>query len=709
MIRREKDVVVPRGIRYLSEWKDFKLNRFPKKFILDKQLPGCGFTNYCLSSLENVVLCSPRKVLLENKAYSDKFKDEVYLVINEASIETSIDKNIISKPLPSDQTIPIEQLIKVESFIPEVLGEFWIETEVRVNKEVERREKGVYKRLSREISDYVQRRSCEGKPVKILVTYDSYRLVRSILSKIGFNDYYTVVDEYQALLQDATFKADVEVNFFYELENSERVCFASATPMLEEYMNLLEEFNGLPYFTLDWATEDPGRIVKPDLKVLTMRSTATAALPIIRDYLAGNFEKSYRRVPETEEIEVIESKEAMFYVNSINQIANIISKAKLEPSQVNILCADTPNNRARIRRKLGSRWKIGKVPKESEPNKMFTFCTRTVYLGADFYSDNARSFIFSDSNIETLAVDIGEDLPQILGRQRSDKNPWKHSATFFYRSTVERKEMTQESLNERVEQKKKRTSLLLSAYDRLVGDDEKGVIRENYRIVATAYNYKLDYVSIKGNIPVLNMFVLLNEIRSFRIQQIDYKDRFTIFAKIASTLNPSTDGSYSNQDILDFMKTYDSYTRYYDKMKLLCENNLSESAMQVILNQLPDSDDIKNHYVTLGKKKCKALSYNITYISDYLRKVSNDHTDMLDEIYSEFKVGESYFISYVKKKILEIYSKYRYLEKCSSHEIEKYFEVKEFLKPVVDPIGVEKKRLRAYKILKKRSSDGIRP
>ena len=64
---------------------------------------------------------------------------------------------------------------------------------------------------------------------------------------------------------------------------------------------------------------------------------------------------------------------------------------------------------------------------------MFTFCTRTVYLGADFYSDNARSFILSDANIDCLAVDISLDLPQILGRQRSLTNPWKDSAEFYFK------------------------------------------------------------------------------------------------------------------------------------------------------------------------------------------------------------------------------------------------------------------------------------
>jgi len=33
--------------------------------------------------------------------------------------------------------------------------------------------------------------------------------------------------------------------------------------------------------------------------------------------------------------------------------------------------------------------RIGDIPQRGEPHKMFTFCTSTVYIGADFYSTNA--------------------------------------------------------------------------------------------------------------------------------------------------------------------------------------------------------------------------------------------------------------------------------------------------------------------------------
>ena len=82
---------------------------------------------------------------------------------------------------------------------------------------------------------------------------------------------------------------------------------------------------------------------------------------------------------------------------------------------------------------------------------MFTLCTRTVYLGADFYSTNARTFIFSDANVDSLTVDITLDLPQILGRQRLDENPWKNRADLYYKTINKDNKITkQESAVQRI-------------------------------------------------------------------------------------------------------------------------------------------------------------------------------------------------------------------------------------------------------------------
>ena len=57
-------IIVPKGIRYINEWKEFSLPN--EVCIIDKQITGCGFTEYCLCNSNNVILVSPRKILLEN-------------------------------------------------------------------------------------------------------------------------------------------------------------------------------------------------------------------------------------------------------------------------------------------------------------------------------------------------------------------------------------------------------------------------------------------------------------------------------------------------------------------------------------------------------------------------------------------------------------------------------------------------------------------
>ena len=59
-ITEDNKINVPKGIRYISEWKDYSLSDFNFPHILNKRIPGCGFTEYCITSNLNVILCSPR-------------------------------------------------------------------------------------------------------------------------------------------------------------------------------------------------------------------------------------------------------------------------------------------------------------------------------------------------------------------------------------------------------------------------------------------------------------------------------------------------------------------------------------------------------------------------------------------------------------------------------------------------------------------------
>ena len=644
------DIIVPRGIRFILELgTDFRFYKLPVKCIINKQLPGCGFTEYCIGGPENVILCSPRKMLLKNK--KDQHGREVYLVVNELEKEVAVDKDL-SKVDKSRSQAFIDTL-----------------------KEMVHGKDTVYNRLMNEIKNYLGERKYLGKPAKILVTYDSYRIVKDILTSLGvFEGFYTVIDEFQTILHDSKFKSNTELDFLYHLHQSHSALFVSATPMLEEYLNMLDEFDGLPYINMNWGKEDSTRIIKPNLKVLSMKSTGSKAEEIIRTYKEGDFERCVRIINGYPR-EII-SDEAVLYVNSVNHIISIIKKCDLKPEEVNILCSDTPDNLKRIQRKLGKKFKIGEVPLKGVKPKMFTFCTRTVYLGADFYSKCARSFIFSDSNIDSLAVDISEDLPQILGRQRLFENPWKNNATFYYRPTCDYRKVSQEEFNKEIERKRKATSDLLLSYNS-TPNEAKLTLAKTYQKNTKSYNYKDDYIAVNENqggtlIPVLNNLVLVNEIRAFRIQQYDYKDRFTVFSSVHSTLDTN---DWINQEVSGFLNEYQELKTYYDKIKLLCEYGLSEQSIKIVLDQL-GGDEIASHYIALGPERLKKLYYNKTNIKKELGIITFNKDLLINVILSKFSVGDRIGQAKIKEDLRSLYNSVGYTAIPKATDLEEFFNIK---------------------------------
>ena len=675
MIKKLNDYIVPRGIRFISELgTNFRFYKLPVKCIINKQLPGCGFTEYCLRGPENVILCSPRKMLLENK--KDQHGRDVYLVINELEKELTVDKDL-------------SKVDKSQVFIDTL-------------KEVVHGKDTVYNRLMNEIKDYLNERKYLGdKPCKILVTYDSYRIVKDILESLGiFQSFYTVIDEFQTILHDSKFKSNTELDFLYHLHQSHSALFVSATPMLEEYLNMLDEFDGLPYINMDWGSEDPSRILKPALKVLSMMSVGTKLPEIIQSYKEGNFESAIRMV-NGYPTKII-SDEAVFYVNSVNHIKSIIKKCNLQPEEVNILCSNTPENLKRIQKKLGKKFIIGKVPLEKEKPKMFTFCTRTVYLGADFYSTCARSFIFSDSNIDSLAVDISEDLPQILGRQRLFENPWKNEATFYYRSICDYRKVSQEEFDKELERKKKATSDLLLAFNS-TPDNAKLTLAKTYQENTQSYNYKNNYIAVNEHqggtlIPVLNNLVLVNEIRAFRIQQIDYKDRFTVFSTIHNTLSSD---DIINQKVSEFLGEYQKLGTFKSKLKLLCEYGFNDQVIGVVLDQIGEHDNIKSYYISLGPERLKALGYNRYDIEKELGIVTFSYELLESSIYSEFKVGDKLTLSSIKDRLGYLYSNINYDATPKAKDLENYFEVKPIVMYERKENG-SRKQIKGYELLKRK-------
>ena len=636
-------IIVPNGIRYISEWREFNLPNFPH--ILDKKIPGCGFTEYCLTNNMNIILCSPRRVLLKNK--EDQHKDDILYVKNELDKALGIDKDLMATiPKPSETN----QDEVDEARRQQVLAE--IEDKVRV---------------------YIELRRFRCLPLKLEITYDSFRILKEILIKLGvFDLFYVIVDEFQSIFTDSRFKSSTEMEFLNHLQDIQNLCFVSATPMIDKYLEMLEEFKDLPYFELDWEKECPGRVLKPDLSVKVIKSVVATASEIVQSYKAGEFEVAVDIDQVTGQVREVKSEEAVIYVNSVKNITSIIKKCGLGPDEVNILCANTPENQRRITKALGKKFVIGDVPLKGQPHKMFTFCTRTVYLGADFYSTNARSFILSDANIETLAVDITLDLPQILGRQRLNENPWKNRAELYFKSITSINKHNQSRFDELINSKLDITKQLLDAYSDARASS-KHAVAVKYERDAKTVNYKYDYVAVnthggKDLYPTINNLVIISEKRAYEIQQIDYKDRFTVFNKLS-------DGGLVDNNIIKFIEIFNTLPGFYEKMKAICEAPFTDKERLMVLEQVPLT--YKNHYLKAGPERLRANGYNLTKINKELAAIEqNSQINISSEIFSAFKIGETYKLQEIKEILKTVYESCNYLVSPKATDLENYFEIR---------------------------------
>jgi hypothetical protein len=655
-IMEKHTIIVPKGIRYISDWDKLEegkrlRDQVPQEgqYIMNKTITGCGYTEYWITNDYPTIICSPRLVLLENKEDQHQKDKNVLYLKNEFDSFESYDRDINRDDLSKEKEEEQENIDKAKEYT------------AYLNKKIDDHISYCYFTLH--------------KSPKFLVTYDSFRRIREKLSET-INNYQIVVDEFQSIFTDSRFKSDTENNFLYNLQGLKRVCYLSATPMIDKYLEMLPEFESLPYYELDWVDQDKTRVIKPFLKTKLVKSLLGEIYSIIKQYQDNKFEKLVQ-AKEDGTFEEVYSKEAVIYINSVKNICDIIKKCNLRLEDTNILCANDADNEKKIRDafiKAGDTTItkdtkcIGKVPKEGESHKMFTLCTRTTYLGADFYSTNARSFIFSDANVDCLSVDITLDLPQILGRQRLECNPWKNRAELYYKLNT--KEKTQEEFDKYLNDKIKMTEDLLNVYEK--GDDsEKRSLALVYKERAKTKKYKSDFVAVDkhsgSNIkPVKNNLVMISEMRAFEIQQYDYKDRFSVFNALSKEVSDIEDVNYHLNNIY---KLSDMTERY----QYLC--SLEESVALSCLPHLPES--FVNYYTVLGPDRMRALRYNVTDMRfEYEGIIGNQRIDISEFIKKEFMIGEKVSKNSVKNRLKKVYESVGYSKTPRAIDLGDYFIIK---------------------------------
>jgi hypothetical protein len=619
-------VKVPPEIKYLSEWDGYTIPR--GKCIVDKKVCGCGYTQLCLMNNDNVILCSPRKSLLENKL--EQNPQCFYFTPISLSIGERKKLNLFND---ADYT------------------------------------KYIFNLQKENLKSYCSERIENNLPLKILVTYDSLpkliEVLSFILMKDLFESFVIIVDEFQLVFSDARFKANVELDFVEYLDKyCKNVVYLSGTPMLESYLEALPFFKDLDYYELIW---DQKRISSINILRIKTDNLEKSAIEIVNLYKQG---KGPVKIVDGKEVR---SEEAVLFVNNISMITEIIKGAKLKPDDVNIITARTSLNYSKIK-KCGKGFNFGRIPIKGEKNKLITLCSSTAYCGVDMYSDSAKTYVFSDCNIKTMTVDISIELPQIVGRQRLDSNPFRNDITFFCISSIN--DFSDGDFKKEVFLKKKRTEHQMEVFDILKSQNQNELLdshRNDMRDWITWNNYKDSYTSISRDSGelVLNELMVLADIRCWQLQKRIYANDVTVVKLLNSVGNL---GSITG--ISSMLEKSASYPLFEDRLKLMAayiHDNPDE------IGYLPKEyrDFIENFsYGELSSCGFRKDALSLKLELKLKKKGLESNQSFRDLLYESFEVGEVYTFKLIKETLIDLMDKSNIGLKAKANLLEDYFNVK---------------------------------
>lgn len=599
---------MPPSCRYMSDYDRFLNGLLPiyGKFILNKTLTGCGGTSLFLNSGLMVVIISPRTQVLKNKhkQYPDSFLFHI--------------------PQCGDRPSAIKQ--KMEDL-------------------------NSYLHLHYGLSPFGQQ---PPPPAKILVTLDSVGKVLSVLESCSIIDKFLfVVDEFQCLMGDAIFKGTVDMNFLVNIDNrARRICYLSATPIPEIYLDYIPQLANLPYYKLQW---DPAVIEEPTLKVRQMKKGENAVklcTELIQKYRNnGYFE---RKIIQGN---VVYSREACIFLNELKSIIRIIEKNNLLPEEVTILCSESKSS------ELPKGFTIGGLctDRNKPINKTFTFCTKASFEGVDLYSTNASTYIFIDGGKEWLSLDVAIDLSQILGRQRLDSNPFRHDATLYYKTVPnpvtevefrqkqsEMEQTTKERLDMYYASQEKSKKWLVDLHLKILPEekfvsDYVDVIQENgqstlgfnYLVMAAKWNqwyqrryyYSNSHQLISGIQSALGIGRKPVEVRDFEslYNNASDKDKLAGYADFRNKYSQYDEWIYQNPFIdLRFHQWYATFG-----YSTLLEQNFQEDKVEMLYDEYCLKDQIKTVCMNVfevgkyySKKEVKSILQQIYYQSGLYQKIA---------------------------------------------------------------------------------------
>lgn len=479
---------------------------------------------------------------------------------------------------------------------------------------------------SRTIEKYIKKEN----PPKIMTTYDSFGKVKTCIKPEDLCDWNVVVDEFQCLVNDSTFRSEVVNDFMNNLNESEckNLTFISATPIPQNILRRIPSFADMPITILEW--EEMPKIKIRRWKPVT-NSILDCIIGIIRLFQADN-------VPQYEDKEgkIHKSNEAIFFINSVQGIVDAIKKAQLKPDDVNIIVADTDYNKGTLNTELPKGFSVGKPQAKGEKHKKFTFCTSTAYFGVDMYSDSATTFIVSDSNTIYTTVDVATEIPQIIGRQRNEENEFRNIVYLIYNNSIGAK-----ALEEQMNRTILKSDVLHKHFYSQVDDLDKDSYAEDLKQEqdANKYCYSYNMFDKSKNSFAINIWKYLAD--QMRIDALKKYENDSIFDKSLEEQGYIID--------TDTKVTFNDYFRIFKDI------------------EIPSTKPKRlKKFFELMRSDSKDDKYRAYFYADDLDKWNKYVTVFLPEDIKEFedcgwrmeKVERKYELRILHKKLLPIVKEY---------------------------------------------------
>lgn len=632
LINKGKIRIEP-GIEYLSDWRDENGNCWFDQYltngrmIVNKVATGCGFTTYCLCNNENTILVAPRTAMLRNK---------------------------------------MEQFNEVRSIV------YYFNREKAANKS--------FDDLKVEFQVYCQLCVTEQRPLKLLVTYDSFINLANMLEQVfGFNinaDFRIYVDESHSLIKDVPLKEFnnnlVLSNFLKRLFQYVKIVFISATPIIR-YIGNIEQFkaNDVDYCELEWSNLSPVTI-KPH----SCKSPLDAFGQIYKRY-EKNTDPHGRHFFDAKYYpngHVDYSYEAVIFLNSVSDIRKIISKyvckdCLIDISDVTVFCADTPENNKDLR-KVHAGLKVStSIPKMNQRHTIWTFATRTVFEGTDFYSTSASSYVVANYNVKCLSLDIASDIPQIIGRQRLKENKFRDRLNVFYTDSI--KSISDADFNALQQKKLNESNKRISIWRTAPQDCKDAVLVDLNRIIDL--NPDEFYLKTIDGFPRINNLIVISEQYCHDI----LKNRAGLFIMSHQSGHPQ----YSQivHKLMEDMEKISSLKTMHDELKMVydclcCYPECEDEIFKMLNNEC--HSDVAYYFNKLPLDRIHANGFD-TWKMDSEISFRNGAADIKAIVQDKFESGQVYSKKEIKSILQEVYDGIGMKKTAKATDLSKYIDCKE--------------------------------